>query len=52
MAGVVFHYIMNWIITHDLLPLLIIDDETNDTIQITESTLNKAYEILNRQENE
>ena len=52
MAGVVFHYIMNWIITHDLLPLLIIDDETNDTIQITESTLNKANEILHRQENE
>ena len=52
MAGVVFHYIMNWIITHDLLPLSIIDDETNDTIHITESTLNKAYEILNRQENE
>ena len=52
MAGVVFHYIMNWIVTHDLLPLLIIDDETNDTIHITESTLNKAYEILNRQENE
>ena len=52
MAGVVFHYIMNWIITHDLLPLLIIDDETNDTIHITESTINKAYEILHRQENE
>lgn len=52
MAGVVFHYIMNWIITHDLLPLLIIDDETNDTIHITESTLNKAYEILHRQEKE
>ena len=52
MAGVVFHDIMNWIITHDLLPLLIIDDETNDTIQITESTLNKANEILHRQENE
>ena len=52
MAGVVFHDIMNWIITHDLLPLLVIDDETNDTIQITESTLNKANEILNRQENE
>ena len=52
MAGVVFHDIMNWIITHDLLPLLIIDDETNDTIQITESTLNKANEILHRQDNE
>jgi hypothetical protein len=43
---------MNWIITHDLLPLLIVDDETNDTIHITEGTLNKAYEILKRQENE
>ena len=52
MAGVVFHYIMNWIITHDMHSLLVIDNETNDTIQITESTLNKAYEILNRQENE
>ena len=52
MAGEVFHYIMNWMITHGLLPLSIIDDETNDTIQITESTLNKAYEILKRQENE
>ena len=52
MAGVVFHYIMNWIITHDLLPLSIIDDETNDTIHITESTLNKVYEILHRQDNE
>ena len=52
MAGVVFHYIMNWIITRDLLPLLIVDDETNDTIHITEGTLNKAYEILKRQENE
>jgi len=49
-AGVAFHYIMNWIITHDLFPLLVIDDETNDTVHITESTLNKAYEILHRQE--
>ena len=27
-------------------------NETNDTIKITESTLNKAYEILDKQENE
>ncbi len=51
MAGVVFHDIMNWIITHDMHSLLVIDDETNDTIQITESTLNKGNEILHRQEN-
>ena len=52
MAGVVFHDIMNWIITHDMHSLLVIDNETNDTIQITESPLNKAYEVLQRQENE
>ena len=52
MAGVVFHDIMNWIIMHCPPTVAVVDDETNDTIQITESTLNKAYEILNRQENE
>ena len=52
MAGVVFHDIMNWIIMHCPPTVAVVDDETNDTIQITESTLNKANEILNRQENE
>ena len=52
MAGVVFHDIMNWIIMHCPPTVAVVDDETNDTIQITGSTLNKAYEILNRQENE
>ena len=52
MAGVVFHDIMNWIIMHCPPTVAVVDDETNDTIQITESTLNKAYEILNRQEHE
>lgn len=52
MAGVVFHDIMEWMITHDMHSLLVIDNETNDTIQITESTLNKANEILQRRENE
>jgi len=52
MAGVVFHDIMNWIIMHCPPTVAVVDDETNDTIQITESTLNKANEILHRQENE
>ena len=52
MAGVVFHDIMNWIIMHCPPTVAVVDDETNDTIQITESTLNKAYGILKRQENE
>lgn len=52
MGGPVFHYIMNWIITHDLLPLLVVDDETSDTIHVTESTLDRAYEILHRHDDE
>ena len=52
MAGALFHNIMEWMITHDMPSLAVIDEETNDTIQITESTLNKANEILHRQENE
>lgn len=52
MAGTLFHYIMTWMITHRIVPLAVIDDETNDTIDITESTIEKAYEILERQEKE
>lgn len=52
MAGTLFHYIMTWMITHRMIPLIVIDDETNDTIDITESTIEKAYEILERQEKE
>ena len=43
---------MTWMITHRIVPLAVIDDETNDTIDITESTIEKAYEILERQEKE
>ena len=41
MAGALFHHIMNWMITHDLFPLLLIDDETNDTIRVTEDMITK-----------
>ena len=52
MAGTLFHYIMTWMITHRIIPLVVVDDETNDTIDITESTIDKAFEILERQEKE
>lgn len=36
MAGAVFHDIVEWMISHDMPTLLMIDEETNDTISITE----------------
>lgn len=52
MAGSLFYYILEWMITHRIVPLAVINDETNDTIDITESTIEKAFEILERQEKE
>lgn len=51
MAGVLFHDIMEWMIAHRVIPLAYIDDETNDTIDITESNIDKASKILEKQEN-
>ena len=34
MAGVVFHDIVEWMITHGMPPVLFLDDETNDTIRV------------------
>ena len=36
MAGVLFHNIMEWMITHNMPSLAVIDDETNDTIHYCE----------------
>ena len=52
MAGVLFHNIMEWMITHRIVPLAVIDGETNDTIDITESNIREVYENLERQEKE
>ena len=49
MAGALFHNIMEWMITHDMPSLAVIDDKTNDTIQVSEKTINKVHEILERQ---
>ena len=41
MAGPVFHDIVEWMITHGMPPVLFVDDETNDTIRVTEKTIDK-----------
>lgn len=52
MAGTLFHDIVEWMIAHRIVPLAVIDGETNDTIGITESNIGKVYENLERQEKE
>lgn len=46
MAGVVFHYIMKWMIAHGMPNTLMVDEETNDTIRISPEnvdSITKAY---------
>ena len=39
MAGVVFHNIVEWMITHGMPPLLFLDEETNDTIRVASNNV-------------
>lgn len=39
MAGVVFHNIVEWMITHSMPPVLFLDEGTNDTIRITSNNV-------------
>ena len=41
MAGSVFHDIVEWMIAHGMPSVLFVDDETNDTIGVTEKTIDK-----------
>jgi len=45
MAGVVFHNIVEWMITHGMPPALFFDEETNDTIRVTS---NNADSIISK----
>ena len=45
MAGVVFHNIVEWMITHGMPPALFLDEETNDTIRVTS---NNADSIISK----
>ena len=50
MAGVVFHDIMEWMITHGMSPVLLLDEETNDTIRITEDNIRSVSDSLSNEE--
>ena len=39
MAGSVFHDIVEWMITHDMPRVLIVDEKTNDTVRLTKKQL-------------
>ena len=44
MAGVVFHNIVEWMITHSMPPALFLDEETNDTTRITPNNVDSIME--------
>ena len=46
MAGTTCHHIIEWMLTHGMPPLIYVDDETNDTICITEETLPSVIDSL------
>ena len=46
MAGTTCHNIIEWMTTHGMPPLIYVDDETNDTISITEETLPSVIDSL------
>lgn len=50
MAGVVFHDIVEWMITHGMPPVLFLDEETNDTIRITEDNIRSVSDSLSNEE--
>ena len=39
MAGVVFHNIVEWMITHGMPPVFFLNEETNDTIRVTSNNV-------------
>lgn len=44
MAGVLFHNIVEWMITHDMPTMAIINEETNDTIKLSEDNIESIKE--------
>ena len=48
MAGVVFHNIVEWMITHGMPPVLYLDDETNDTVRVTSNNVDSIMESINK----
>jgi cell division protein FtsI (penicillin-binding protein 3) len=48
MAGVVFHNIVEWMITHGMPPVLYLDDETNDTVRVTSNNVDSIMESISK----
>ena len=46
MAGALFHDISEWMITHNMPSVIMIDEEKNDTIKITGENLHSIIESL------
>ena len=50
MAGVVFHNIVKWMIAHGMPSLAVIDEMTNDTINISSNNVDSIMESTNKQD--
>ena len=50
MAGVVFHNIVKWMIAHRMPSLAVIDEMTNDTINISSNNVDSIMESMNKQD--
>ena len=48
MAGTLFYYITEWMVTHDIFPLLVEDEKTNDTIRITPQNVDSIVESFSK----
>ena len=48
MAGTLFYYITEWMVTHDIFPLLVEDEKTNDTIRITPQNVDSIVESMRK----
>ena len=50
MAGVLFHDITEWMIAHGMPHVLVVDEEKNDTVLITEDNIHSITESLDNKE--
>ena len=48
MAGSLFYYITEWMVTHGIFPLLVEDEKTNNTIRITPQNVDSIVESFRK----
>jgi cell division protein FtsI (penicillin-binding protein 3) len=49
MAGDLFHYIVEWMIAHDMPSLSVLDEETGDTVKITPQNIRSISDSLQKE---